>query len=204
MNNDLNLKVFKFYSTVNKIHDEINNKLFNFIIKANELVELTEGDYQIEKTLKLNKISLKGFILDSECCTILNDNNIRNYSINELKNYFTKFEKQFDEDYSKYFLALSLYEQLEEIEKQVDIKIDLEIEKIGKLIPNISDIQNVNSSEYEQLYIKLKNQLDRYVNLDKLDKKSFTICIQILNDIFNFYISGYPNIPEEYLYHNED
>lgn len=204
MNNDLNLKVFKFYSTVNKIHDEINNKLFNFIIKANELVELTEGDYQIEKTLKLNKISLKGFILDSECCTILNDNNIRNYSINELKNYFTKFEKQFDEDYSKYFLALSLYEQLEEIEKQVDIKIDLEIEKIGKLIPNISDIQNVNSSEYEQLYIKLKNQLDRYVNLDKIDKKSFTICIQILNDIFNFYISGYPNIPEEYLYHNED
>ena len=35
-------------------------------------------------------------------------------------------------------------------------------------------------------------------------KKSYRICIQILNDIFNFYISGYPNIPDEYLYHEDD
>lgn len=27
---------------------------------------------------------------------------------------------------------------------------------------------------------------------------------QIINDIFNYYISGYPDIPEEYLYQNND
>ena len=26
---------------------------------------------------------------------------------------------------------------------------------------------------------------------------------KIINDIFNYYISGYPDIPEEYLYHDE-
>ena len=39
---------------------------------------------------------------------------------------------------------------------------------------------------------------------NKLNEKSYNLCIQILNDIFNFYISGYPNIPDEYLYHEEN
>ena len=54
--------------------------------KANELVELSDDDYQIEKTLKLNKISLKGFVLDSDLCNQLNENNMNDYSIDELKN----------------------------------------------------------------------------------------------------------------------
>ena len=49
-----------------------------------------------------------------------------------------------------------------------------------------------------------KNQLDDFYKNEKLDDKSYSICIQILNDIFNFYISGYPTIPEEYLYKNDD
>lgn len=84
MNNDLNLKVLESYVEIDKIHDDINNKMFNFITRATELVELSEDDYQIEKTLKLNKISLKGFILDSSCCINLNMNNITNYSIRDI------------------------------------------------------------------------------------------------------------------------
>lgn len=49
-----------------------------------------------------------------------------------------------------------------------------------------------------------KNQLDNYFKENKLNEKSYNSCIQILNDIFNFYISGYPNIPDEYLYHEEN
>ena len=62
MNDNLNVKILESYVEIDKIHDDINNRLFNFITKANELVELSEDDYQIEKTLLLNKISLKGFI----------------------------------------------------------------------------------------------------------------------------------------------
>ena len=58
MNDNLNVKILESYVEIDKIHDEINNKMFNFITKANELVDLSEDDYQIERTLKLNKISL--------------------------------------------------------------------------------------------------------------------------------------------------
>ena len=90
MNNTLNLKILESYVEIDKMHDDINNKIFNFINKANKLVELSEYDYQIERTLKLNKISLKSYVLDSPCCISLNDNNITDYTIDELKESIEK------------------------------------------------------------------------------------------------------------------
>ena len=199
MDDNLNVKILESYVEIDKIHDDINKKMFNFITKANELVELSEDDYQIEMTLRLNKISLKGYVLDSELCMQLHENNITDYSIDELKQYLTQYEKTYNADCLKYLLALSLYEQVEQIEKIVDSKIDLEIKELGKILSDITTISNVDKSEYEKLYTNLKNQLDEYYTNQKLDEKSYNICVQILNDIFNFYINGYPNIPNEYL-----
>ncbi|MBQ9024148.1 MAG: hypothetical protein IJ105_02880 [Bacilli bacterium] len=205
MNDNLNVKILESYVEIDKIHDDINKAMFNFITKANELVNLSEDDYQIEMTLRLNKISLKGYVLDSELCTQLHENNITDYSIDELKQYLTQYEKTYNTDCLKYLLALSLYEQVEQIEKLVDSKIDLEIKELSKILSDITTISNVDKSEYEKLYTNLKNQLDEYYTNKKLDEKSYNICIQILNDIFNYYINGYPNIPNEYLnYYNAE
>lgn len=204
MSENFSLEVLESYVEIDKIQDKINSEIFNFITKANELVELSDDDYQIEKTLMLNKISLKGYILDSDCCVQLHDNSINNYSIDELRNYLIQYEKYFNNNYSKYLLALSLYELIEDIEKQIDSKIDLEISALSNIVSNIKDIKNTNKDEYESLYYSLKNQLDNYLKNNKLDEKSYSVCIQILNDIFNFYVNGYSNIPDKYLYHNED
>lgn len=90
---------------------------------------------------------------------------------------------------------------LENIEKLVNDKINLEIDKLSELEPSIKKISNFNSNEYEILYNQIKNQLiNNYLNRNLIDDKSFNICIQFMNDIFNYYINGYPNIPSEYLY----
>lgn len=203
MYNDLNLKVLESYVEIDKIHDEINNKMFNFITKATELIELSDDEFQIEKTLKLNKISLKGFILESPCCLSLNMNNIINYSLQELKNYFIQYQNSFNEDCSKYYLAISLYELIEEIESLVDSKTNLEIESLSNIIPNITIIKNIDKDKYEEMYLNIQKQLNDYLKNEKLDEKTYNICIETLNNIFNFYVSGYPNIPDEYLYKND-
>ncbi len=204
MDDNLNVKILESYVEIDRIHDDINKAMFNFITKANELVDLSEDNYQIEKSLLLNKISLKGYVLDSDCCIQLNNNNITNYSIEELKNFLIQYEKSFNSDCSNYLLALSLYEMIEDIEMQVDSKIELETNELGNIISNIKSIKNINKDEYENLYYNLKTQLDNYFKDNKLNEKSYNLCIQILDDIFNFYISGYPNIPDEYLYHEEN
>ena len=204
MDNNLSVKILEAYMDIDKIHDDINNKIFNFITKANELVELSGDMYQIERTIKLNKISLKGYILDSSCCKVLEENNVSNYSIEELKQYLMKYEQTSNDDSSVYYLAISLYELLETIEKLVDNKIELEMNKLSELVPSIREIENITVNNYENLYNQIKNQLSNdYLNKNLIDDKSFNICVQIMNDIFNYYISGYPDIPEEYLYHDE-
>lgn len=200
MNSDLNVKILESYVEIDKIHDEINNKIFKFITQAGELVELSDDDYQIERTLKLNKISLKGYVLDSECCVQLNDNNVTDFSIDDLKQYLEQYEKSFNVDYSKYFLALSLYENIEEIENLIDSKISLELSKLNNLISNIDDIKVIDKSNLERLYYQQKNIIDNFYQTSRIENKSYNICIQFLNDIYNYYISGYPDIPEEYLY----
>ena len=204
MDNSFSLKILESYIEIDKIQDEINNMIFHFINDASKLIELSDDDYQIEKTFRLNKIALKQYILDSDCCKQLHDNHITDYSLDKLKNYLLQYSTQFNVDCSSYFLAISLYEMIEKIEDLFDEKINLEIQDLSKLLSNINDIKNINSSEYEQLYFQLKNQISFYFNSQKIDEKSMNICIKMLDDIFNFYINGYPNIPEEYLYHSEN
>ena len=205
MDNNLSFKILEAYMDIDKIHDLINNKMFHFITNASELVELSEDMYQVEKTIKLNKISLKGYILDSPCCSFLKENNVLDYTIDELKSYLTKYEQSSNEDCSSYYSAISLYELLENIEKLVDDKINLEIDKLSELESSIKNINNTNSNEYEILYNQIKNNLiNNYLNKNLIDDKSFNICIQFMNDIFNYYISGYPDIPDEFLFNEND
>lgn len=64
----------------------------------------------------------------------------------------------------------------------------------------INNIKNINNNDYEELYNQIINQLnDNYLNQNLIDDKSFSVCKQIINDIFNYYISGYPDIPTEYV-----
>lgn len=205
MDNNFSVKILESYMDIDKLHDDINNKLFHFITKATELVESSEDMYQIEKTIKLNKISLKGYILDSPCCSFLKENNVLDYTIEELKDYLTKYETSSNEDCSSYHVAILLYELLEEIEKLVDNKVNLEINKLSELDPLIKNISTTNSNEYEFLYNQIKNNIaNNYLNNNLIDDKSFDLCIQFMNDIFNYYISGYPDIPDEFLFNKND
>ena len=41
---------------------------------------------------------------------------------------------------------------------------------------------------------------NNFFDKNLFDNKSYEICVKILSDIFEFYINGYPDIHEEYLY----
>ena len=98
--------------------------------------------------IKLNKISLKSYLLDSS-----------------------------------YYLAISLYEQLEEIEKIVDEKINLVTKQILDFTNLVNEIKNITSSEYENLYNQIKNNLkEKYLLKILIDNNDYEICVHILND----------------------
>ena len=127
MEKDYNKEINNVYKKTKELYKKTNEKMFQFVTKASEFGDLSENLYQIEKTIKLNKISIKAYILDSDCCKALTQNNISNYSINDLKEYFRKYELETRENCEIYASAINIYEILEEIESLVDERIDLEI-----------------------------------------------------------------------------
>lgn len=196
-----NVNILDNFNNINILNSSINNKLFQFINKANELVDLSDNMYQIEKTINLNKISLKGYVLDSSTCLLLKDNNIANYSIDELIKYMNQYEETTNNDCSPYYLALSLYKLLDDIEKRVNDKINLEISLLSKITNLINTIDSIDLNEYQNLYTSIKNELDSKYLQNIIDENNYNAYIQILKDIFDFYLNGYPNIPDDYLYH---
>ena len=175
----------------------IDNKIYEFCSNANDLSNLSKGIYQIEKSLKLNKISLKGYILDAPQCKEFNQK--QNYTVNVLKQFFKDYEKNNNENCSNYLLALALYELIEEIESLVNIKINDEINLLIPLIPRVISIKTKTNNEYEVFYNKLKEDIDIMFQKQEISNKIYIICINALNDIFNFYLNRYPIIPNEYL-----
>ena len=196
---NINNKILESYNNIKKIQSVINDNLVTFLTKAAELVEMSEDMYQIEKSIKFNKISLKSYILDSECCIALKNNNIADYTIDELKSYLENFENVENKDCSSYYLAISLYDLLENIEKDVENKINLEIQLLLQFDGALGNIEGINVEEREALYNKVKVTLtNNYWRKGVITEENFGILIEMLNDIFNYYVNGYPTIPNDY------
>lgn len=193
--------ILETYIEVEKYNQQINEKLFNFITKCSELEELSGHKFEIQKTIELNKIYFQGYVLDSEICKYLKGNMVNNYSIKQLRNFINQYENKFNKDLSSYYIALELYELADSIEDLIDDKVEFELKKLSELVNVIGEIENINSNEYENLYNKVKNEIfSKYLKLNLIDYKSFSICTQMINDIFNYFISGYIDIPDEYLH----
>lgn len=166
-----------------KKYDEKYNYLLSTILSnADALVDISNGVYQIEHTIRANKISLKDYVLNSDICTILRDNNIHNYSINDLKNYISRYNSQSTVPYS---FALNLYEEFEQLEKCEKDKIEYEVNSLKGLI-DINDISKLSKDELDSLYERVITKIKDYSLSNDL-KESANIMV---NDIFNYYKNG--------------
>ena len=189
-------EILEIFTEKQNYDEKYNSLMFDFITKAYELVELSEDLYQVEHTIKLNQISLRDYILNSEICNYLKDNNFNNYSIEDLKEYMQKHENQNTSNIASYKLALELYEKLEEIKDIENSKIDYEVSRMSNLLDNINNIESIDKDKYQDLYNDLLQQVKvKYLDNNLIDDKTNNYVMQILNDIFNYYLYGNKEIP---------
>ena len=88
-------------------HIDFENVFMNYLSKfyneAEKLVNLSNGKYQIEKNIRLNKISIKGYILDSD---IIKKINLGEFRLFELKQHLNNVKS--DDKYN-IMVAIKLY-----------------------------------------------------------------------------------------------
>lgn len=187
----INEKIIQIYSKKEQVDEKLNNLINEFLSKAHELVILSNDLYQIEKTTRLNKISLKDYLLNSEICKYLEETNNIFYTLNDLKRYIATYEEQNSVELTSYTIAIELYEKLEKIEKLEEQKIKYELEK---LVPIVKELEKIKSqtSDYQALYNSCLNNIKiSYLDKELITQSTYQYLRYILADIFNYYENGH-------------
>ena len=174
----------------NEYDNEYDKLVFEFMSKAEVVVTITNGIYQIENSIRGNKISLKDYILNSDLCNTLESRGIKNYSKDELKRYMEMYEKQYPTQVYPYKISFELYELLEKIENLENEKIEYEVNSMKKYLNGFNNINNTSKNNLKELYASIISEL-KSKNFDKQANDYFTI---IINDIFAFYFSGHKKL----------
>ena len=87
-------------------------------------------------------------------------------------------------------------EKLDEIKSIENAKIDYEINRMSNILEDISNVENIDKDKYQDLYNHLLEQIKvNYLDNNLIDDKINNYVVQILNDIFNYYLYGNKEIP---------
>ena len=183
--NELVENINTLYNLYVENENNFTNILNIFYNNVYDLVNLSNGKYQIENTIKLNKVSIKGYILESDFVKHLN--NIKEFKLNELKKYLIQTQNENNEHL---LLAIKLYELLDQLEIIEKNEIDDLIDYI-QIITGIS-IRNklTNKDELAVIYNLLSNKIGEYEKNKLIDENLKNRFLDCLNVLFNYYING--------------
>lgn len=191
--NELEKMIYQIYTLKAESDEKYINKLVKITTLAEELEKLTEGLYRLEKTTYLNKISIKGYVLESDICKELLAKNISNYSVDDLINYI---DSNYSEDKQNIRKLLDLYKQFDEIELLQENTIDFLEKELPKILnESLEKYHSSKDKEVEAYHQKVLDKvLSELYNTGIIDSSSYSYLIQLLNTVKNYYIFGYKPI----------
>ena len=160
-----------------KMYNEIESDIKKFIIEFN----MSGLEYDIEPKINRMIILLKGDILNSDFCKMLESKNIE-FTVNELLNYINSAELNNGDNLDDVKLNIKLYKILENInEKNSDLKstllntINVILEKIYDKIEgnefNIITKELVQNNILDELTFKYILEFYNYIESDNLELK---------------------------------
>ena len=77
-------------------------------------------------------------------------------------------------------------------------KINYEINQMSNILKDVRNVKSVSKDKYRDLYDHLLQQIKvKYLDRNLIDNKMNNCIIQILNDIFNYYLYGNKEVPIE-------
>lgn len=69
---------------------------------------------------------------------------------------------------------------------------------MSNLLDNINNIESIDKDKYQDLYNDLLQQVKvKYLDNNLIDNRLNNYVVQILNDIFNYYLYGNKEVPIE-------
>lgn len=199
-----------------------------FLLKSKCLEESSGHNFELQRYWPITRVNLKGWILESDLCKLLEKNEVIDYSVYELKEYFNNYQKKTCIDCANYLDAIDVYLLMNDLEELIDEKVEKEMTAIWYVDEEIKKIEDVSkkagtqnvderheimilstvlrdTSLFEPLYTLILERIEKKRKDLVIDDECYKYCIIFLNDVFDFFIryGEYIQTPENYLYENE-
>lgn len=188
-------------SIINTAIQRINNhnlylqSLYEYLQNSGELVELTEELYQIEDTLELNRISLKGMILESSLCKKLDSDGI-SYTLPELRSYLYQQINDDSIDVEVLDKEIDLYETIEDLINFENNQIDMMANIISNVLVEKSHLKKEdNQYLLENNKNKVAEKINKMYDLKIFDDITKDLLFNMINQIFNNYMNVQMKLP---------
>lgn len=166
-----------------------SNQIYLCLQRCAELVELLDGLYQVETTLELNRISLKGLILESSLCKMLDNNKIE-YTLLDLKKYLYQFMDNENIDFEVIEKEILLYETIDNLILVEKMQMDEIVYKINDILKlDLSFENTIDSSLLLQSKNKIMIEVKKLLELNVLDQEIYIMFDNLVNQVLNFYLN---------------
>lgn len=174
------------------------NKLFELMKQileySKKLEKLSEYQYILNEDLEKNRIQVKGFILESRFITYLKENNIEEFSFEELEKYLNRYIDSSGDTIDEVSTAMKLYPLILKYRDMFlgnydNVRHYLSNVFEPNLLENKGNLKNKYESILEQIQImNLNNQIDNRTkeNLEEL-----------INELFTYYVDNKIKVPIE-------
>lgn len=209
------IRVYQTFIEQTVQEEKYNEEMLEFLQGASEMVRISGGSYQIEAKLDYNKLALKGSILDSDLVKDLNAKGIEDFSLVDLKTLYSPlYEQEHDVDMTETNLAMSLYSQVEDIEKTEQRQMEIISRNLGELLgkdivsktnekgviqrdgKTVVELTDKSEEQLEADYHTAMSKIDElYVNEGILDLPTKKVATQMLSQLFNYYKNGNKKVP---------
>lgn len=190
---------------INTAIQRINNyslysqSLYQYLQNSGELVNLTEELYQIEDTLELNRISLKGMILESNLCKFLDNSGI-SYTLPELRSYLYQQYSNDNLDIEVIDKEITLYETIEDLVNFENNQIDGLAHVISNILKEKSYLNRKQDLKLlKENKIKIEMKIDKMYETKVLDAVTKDLLLNMINQIFNNYMNIQAKLPLDIL-----
>jgi len=166
-----------------------SNQIYLCLQSCGELVELLDGLYQVEATLELNRISLKGLILESSLCKMLDNNKIE-YTLLDLKKCLYQFMDNENIDFEVIEKEILLYETIDNLILVEKMQMDEIVYKINDILKlDLSFENTIDSSLLLQSKNKIMIEVRKLLELNVLDQETYIMFDNLVNQVLNFYLN---------------
>lgn len=200
MNKELYDSLYNLNNEISKNDKEYAKLYVDFLTAANNFAAKTSYKYMPQKTIEKNKLSIRGFVMESDFVKKLNEAGIFNFTFSEIKEHFVNYQTKLGYIVEDINDAFNLYNLVDGLANNENKKLNMIVKTFNTLFPEIKipSLKRINKDNIDSFHESVSNNLKvNYLDKNLINNELYVFVEGLYDYVFNFIVNGYKQLEVE-------